>query len=325
MLQGVEVRRDPMVSHNGCCIVMNTGDGRVVSYEGETICPDLIIRLMWMVRDERRLDDWAPVRIEMDPDAFGRLRSCMAAYEKPRDALHKLGTTAPTSELLWQVHDDALRAEVNRRWGEDDCPMAKTLRHERDQYRDKWTSEAEDHAACLSIAEGAPLDGFNATRPSHRAVLALRARCEAAEARVKSLDARIEEGYLPLITRLQTKTAAPINIACASGAIVNTRWKTVTNQNALQCVGCSYVLGFNRLEALASAGGHHIDHNCKSGAVIVCFGEPKGLDAYVTNQRGELFQGKAALESGPGIAKLPPQQPDNSVPFLLEDLVGGDV
>jgi hypothetical protein len=93
-------------------------------------------------------------------------------------------------------------------------------------------------------------------------------------------------------------------------------------------ISCSKDLGTSKPTLIGVAGCTCRD--CEMASTLLkrhAAGEhaSEGLDAYVTNQRGELFQGKAALESGPGIAKLPHQQPDNSVPFLLEDLVGGDV
>jgi hypothetical protein len=36
---------------------------------------------------------------------------------------------------LLRASDDSLRSECNWRWGEDDCLMAKTLRHERDELK----------------------------------------------------------------------------------------------------------------------------------------------------------------------------------------------
>lgn len=49
------------------------------------------------------------------------------------------------------LSDDKLRAECNRRWGEDDCPMAKTLRHELDRARDE-TERVAQRAATASAA-----------------------------------------------------------------------------------------------------------------------------------------------------------------------------
>lgn len=45
---------------------------------------------------------------------------------------------------LTELTDDQLRAECNRRWGEDDCPMAKTLRHERDELERRAQSAEAD-------------------------------------------------------------------------------------------------------------------------------------------------------------------------------------
>lgn len=56
------------------------------------------------------------------------------------------------------------------------------LARELDKVRVALEHEQYDHAACLSIAEGAPLDGFKPSRPSHHAVIALRQERDAFKA-----------------------------------------------------------------------------------------------------------------------------------------------
>jgi hypothetical protein len=112
--------------------------------------------------------------------------------------------------------DDQLRAECNRRWGEDDCPMAKTLRHERDE-ADK---RAQDWAASFTAMRELR-DEWKRRADAERekwqgALLEQQGRARAAEERVASLESRIEGGYLPTIARHMRLNESGPGIAAAA-------------------------------------------------------------------------------------------------------------
>lgn len=98
--------------------------------------------------------------------------------------LREPGAVAVVTDLQL-VTDDQLRAECERRGiGHVSEPMCTVA--ERDEWKRKYDEmvqrfggEAEDHAVCLSIAEGAPgWRELKPTRPSHHAVMKLRERYE---------------------------------------------------------------------------------------------------------------------------------------------------
>lgn len=55
--------------------------------------------------------------------------------------------------------------------------------------------------------------------------------------------------------------------------IVDPRWETSPTSLALRCVGCSYLLPMSTLERLCRIQAHHIDHNCRTGALEMRFHE----------------------------------------------------